>query len=96
MSQECSYDVNDYKWKKFVGEDGKDGTSVNIMGSYTSSEWSNVKQSLIANANRGDSYLVDGRLYVYDGVTFVDCGNIKGEDGTDGKSSYLHIQTMEV
>ena len=77
------------------GKDGKDGTSVTIKGSYTSEEWSNVQSSLIPNALNGDGYIVEGDLYVFDGSKFINVGQIKGDKGdpgTDGKSSYLHIK----
>ena len=92
FTEQDSNNISRYLWKKYVGEDGKDGTSVNILGSYTQEEWDRVMQSLIPQAQRGDAYLVEGDLYVYDGIRFVNCGTIKGESGEDGKSSYIHIK----
>ena len=77
------------------GADGKDGTSVTIKGSYTLEEWNNVQPSLISSAINGDGYIVEGYLYVFDGSKFINVGQIKGDKGdpgTNGKSSYLHIK----
>lgn len=87
-----STDVSKYTWAKFIGENGKDGTSISIQGSYTSSDWSSIYESLIPTSQKGDSYLVDGELYVFDGVAFINAGNIKGDKGDDGRSSYIHIK----
>jgi hypothetical protein len=72
---------------------GKDGTSVNILGSYNSLE--ELKQAH-PTGNVGDAYIVQGDMYVWstEENTWVDVGNIQGpagtngKDGEDGKSSY--------
>lgn len=84
-----SSSVKSYTWVKIMG---KDGTSVSIKGSYTLSEWNAIVNSLVIKAVSGDAYIVDGDLYAFDGTQFVNCGRIKGDAGTDGKSSYLHIK----
>lgn len=77
------------------GEDGKDGTSVTILGSYDSEE------ELIQNhptGNLGDSYIVSGDLYVWNGSVWENVGQIQGpqgipgSSGTDGKTSYIHVK----
>lgn len=63
--------------------DGADGTSVTILGSYS------TEAELIAahpTGNKGDSYLVAGNLYVWDVSTsaWKNVGNIQGPAGIDG------------
>lgn len=94
----------DYTWTKIKGEngkdgakgadgrngvDGKDGTSITPKGQLTSSA------NLPTTAQKGDSYIIDGFLWVYTGSNadgavrgFINAGNIKGPAG---KSSYVHI-----
>ena len=83
-----STNKSDYTWSKFKGEDGKDGTGINIIDKLTSTS------QLPVTGNPGDCYTVNGVLYVWsaDTNTWVDVGNIKGEQGEPGKSSYLHIK----
>lgn len=64
-----------------VGEKGKDGTGVNILGSCNSSS-----QLPSANNTKGDGYLINGHLYIWDGEDWVDGGNIQGPKGADGVS----------
>ena len=69
------------------GPAGKDGTGVTILGSYdTVKEW----EAAALTGVEGDSYLVDGNLYVWDAVnsTWKDVGTIQGDPGKDGKSAY--------
>ena len=63
---------------------GKDGTSVNILGSYDSLE--ELKQAH-PTGNVGDAYIVQGNMYVWsvEDNTWVDVGNIQGPAGTNGK-----------
>lgn len=94
----------DYTWTKIKGEngkdgakgadgrngvDGKDGTSITPKGQLTSSA------NLPTTAQKGDSYIIDGFLWVYTGANtdgavrgFVNAGSIKGPSGA---SSYVHI-----
>ena len=71
-----TFEVND-------GADGKDGTSITILGSYS------TEAELIAahpTGNKGDSYLVSGDLYVWDVNTsaWKNVGSIQGPAGSDG------------
>ena len=71
-----TFEVND-------GADGKDGTSITILGSYS------TEAELIAahpTGNQGDGYLVAGDLYVWDVSTsaWKNVGSIQGPPGTDG------------
>lgn len=72
------------KWgeKGEPGKDGADGTSINIKGSVSSVE------ELPQSANIGDAYVVNGDLYVWDGLTWNNVGGIKGPAGD---SAYVHI-----
>lgn len=70
------------------GEPGKDGTSVTILGSY------GTEDELIEahpTGNIGDSYIVQGDLYVWDGISWTNVGKIQGPQGNDGKTPYIHI-----
>ena len=72
---------------------GKDGTSVNILGSYNSLE--ELKQAH-PTGNVGDAYIVQGDMYVWsvEDNAWIDVGDIQGppgtngKDGENGKSSY--------
>ena len=71
-----TFDIND-------GADGKDGTSITILGSYS------TEAELIAahpTGNQGDGYLVEGYLYVWDVSTnaWKNVGTIQGPAGQDG------------
>ena len=68
---------------------GQDGTSITPKGQLTSSA------NLPTTAQKGDSYIIDGFLWVYTGANttgavrgFVNAGSIKGPAGA---SSYVHI-----
>lgn len=65
------------------GTPGKDGTSVNILGSYNSLE--ELKQAH-PTGNIGDAYIVQGDMYVWSAEEndWVDVGNIQGPKGEDG------------
>ena len=81
------------------GIDGQDGTSITILGSF-----SNESELLsLPSGNLGDGYLVNGDLYVWDGNTWVNVGNIQwpqgeqwiqweqglqGEPGTNGQDGF--------
>ena len=64
-----------------AGPTGASGTSVTIKGSY------NTYQELITahpTGNPGDSYIVNGSLYVWNGNAWDNVGNIKGDTGATG------------
>lgn len=63
------------------GEKGDTGANVTIKGSYDSYD------DLIREHPTGsdwDSYIVKGSLYVWDGTSWVNVGEIKGEKGDTG------------
>ena len=72
------------KWgeKGEPGKDGDDGTSVNIKGEVASED------QLPESAQPGDAYVVNGDLYVWDGLRWNNIGGIKGPAGD---SAYVHI-----
>lgn len=72
------------KWgeKGEPGKDGNDGTSVNIKGELASED------QLPESAQPGDAYVVNGDLYVWDGLRWNNIGGIKGPAGD---SAYVHI-----
>ena len=64
------------------GDTGDTGVGITIKGSY------NTYAELIAEhptGNEGDSYLVNGSLYVWNGSAWENVGNIKGEKGETGQ-----------
>ena len=64
-----------------TGATGASGTSVTIKGSY------NSYQELISvhpTGSPGDSYIVEGSLYVWNGNVWDNVGNIKGDTGATG------------
>ena len=66
-----------------TGDTGATGTGVTIKGSYNSYE------ELInehPTGSEGDSYLVNGSLYVWNGTAWENVGNIKGEKGDRGET----------
>lgn len=73
------------------GEDGKDGTSVTILGSYDTLA---QLQAAHPTGSAGDSYMVGDDLYVWSvtASAWVDVGQIRGDDGT---SSYVYIRYSE-
>lgn len=72
------------KWgeKGEPGKDGNDGTSVNIKGEVASED------QLPESAQPGDAYVVNGDLYVWNGLRWNNIGGIKGPAGD---SAYVHI-----
>lgn len=79
------------------GTDGRDGTSVTILGSYNTV--AELKQAH-PTGSIGDSYIVDGDLYVWSTNIndWQDVGTIQGPagtngtNGTNGTSSYLYLR----
>lgn len=64
-----------------TGDTGATGTATTIKGSY------NTYQELInahPTGNDGDSYIVDGSLYVWLNNAWENVGNIKGDTGATG------------
>ncbi len=66
-----------------TGPKGDTGAGVTIKGSY------NNYEELVNNhptGNDGDSYLVNGNLYIWNGTAWENVGNIKGEKGDTGET----------
>ena len=54
---------------------------------------SSTYTDITSNVTTGDFYLdPSGHMWVWDGDNFVDAGAIKGPQGDDGESPYLHIK----
>ena len=92
-------DVGKYKWSLIKGEDGapgkpgEDGTSVRILGSYNSLAELNAAHP---TGELGDAYLINGDLYVWDGVEWENVGNIQGPPGIDGVGILATTCTYQV
>lgn len=72
---------------RIKGEPGADGTSITIKGTLADAS------SLPSGGNTaGDAYLINGHLYVWDGDSWEDAGQIQGPAGEDGQTPYLHIR----
>ena len=65
-----------------TGDTGATGAGVTIKGSYNSYE-ELINEHPIGS--EGDSYLVNGSLYVWNGTVWENVGNIKGEKGETGQ-----------
>lgn len=74
------------------GYNGKDGTGVTILGSYTTLT---ELQTAHPTGNAGDAYIVDGDLYVWaiDDAQWENVGNIQGPAGADGRDAKNIILT---
>lgn len=77
-------------WKvvKIKGENGTNGSSVQIKGTVSS-----VGDLPGSGNTAGDGYILstNGHLYVWDGESWEDVGQVKGDPGQDGQTPYLHI-----
>ena len=75
---------------RIKGEKGEDGTSIKIKGTVSS-----VSDLPTPPADPSDCYIVGQNLYVWDGDSWVNAGQFKGEngaDGLDGVNAYVHIK----
>ena len=66
-----------------AGPAGKDGTSVTIKGKVNDISELNA---LLATATTGDGYLLNGDLYVFNGTSFTNVGQIQGPKGDKGEA----------
>ena len=78
------------------GTNGKDGTSITILGTYESLD---DLKTAHPTGNAGDSYIIQGRLWVWavDDLEWEDVGNIQGtpgKDGQDAKAIFLNANTQ--
>lgn len=63
-----------------IGPKGDDGNSIKILGS------KNNESELPMSDNKiGDSYLIDGHLWVWSDKNWIEVGEIKGPKGDDGR-----------
>ena len=78
---------------RIKGEKGEDGTSIKIKGTVSS-----VSDLPTPPADPSDCYIVGQNLYVWDGDSWINAGQFKGDkgdsgaDGLDGVNAYVHIK----
>lgn len=60
------------------GEQGNDGTSLNILGTKES------EADLPLSAEKNDAYLINGEMWVFDGMNWNNAGKIQGPQGPQG------------
>ncbi len=72
-----------------TGDTGATGAGVTIKGSYNSYE-ELINEHPIGS--EGDSYLVNGSLYVWNGTVWENVGNIKGEKGEKGETGQQGVK----
>lgn len=60
------------------GEQGNDGTSLNVLGTKES------EADLPLSAEKNDAYLINGEMWVFDGVNWNNAGKIQGPQGPQG------------
>lgn len=80
----------EWQMQRIKGEKGEDGTSIKIKGTLTS-------ESQLPNppADTSDCYIIGQNLYVWDGDSWVNVGQFKGDNGNngaDGANAYVHIK----
>lgn len=64
------------------GPQGEAGTSIKILGTEPTKETLDARH--LATAQLGDSYVVDGNVYVFSGKEFVNVGPMQGPKGDKG------------
>lgn len=79
---------NNAFWSLFAeqgakGDKGDTGTGINVKGNLASTE------DLPSSGEIGDSYLIQGNLYVWGGESWENAGNIQGPKGEPGKDADL-------
>lgn len=71
------------------GDKGDPGTGITIKGKYDSLS---ALQAAHPKADEGDAYMAGTNLYVWNGSTWIDCGNIKGDKGEKGDTGLQGVQ----
>lgn len=84
MSIKSAKTISEGSWGTPFKVKGADGTSIVPKGSKNS-----VADLPTTGNSPGDCYFVNGYLYVWDGLTWINNGQIKGDPGV---SSYLHLK----
>jgi len=73
------------------GREGRDGTSVTILGSYNTLA---ELQQAHPTGSTGDGYIVSGDLYVWDGSQWLDVGRIQGPAGQNGAGVVISSRSI--
>ena len=82
MSIKQAKSISEGTWGSPIRVRGADGTSIRIKGSLSSAS------ELPTTGNvEGDAYIIEGYLYVWNGISWNNVGQFQGNDGV---SSYLH------
>lgn len=84
-------DKGDQGEKGDKGDQGPQGTSIIIKGSFSSEE---ALQQITGAL--GDAYLVDGDLFVWNGLTWENVGSIKGDKGDQGDSYFTEEEAKNL
>lgn len=80
----------DWQISRIKGEKGEDGTSIKVKGTL-----SNTSQLPTPPADPSDCYIIGQDLWIWDGDSWVNAGQFKGDagkDGLNGKNAYVHIK----
>lgn len=80
----------DWQVSRIKGEKGQDGTSIKIKGTLSSESALPTPPS-----DPSDCYIIGQNLYVWDGDSWVNVGQFKGDsgaNGTNGQNAYVHIK----
>ena len=83
-----AFDFKNLKGDK--GDRGDDGTSIKILGTV------NSPSEFPGNPSNGDGYMLEGHLWVYDGASWIDAGEIKGPQGDPGTNAYITAVTASI
>lgn len=75
-----------------TGQDGKDGSGVNILGSFETFE---ALQQAQPTGSTGDAYLIQGNLYVWNGLVWENVGNIQGPKGDKGDQGEQGLRGLQ-
>ena len=80
----------EWQVSRIKGEKGQDGTSIKIKGTLSSESALPTPPS-----DPSDCYIIGKNLYVWDGDSWVNVGQFKGDsgaNGTNGQNAYVHIK----
>lgn len=79
----------------FVKIRGEDGSSISIKDTLASTN----DLPSASSATAGDAYIISGNLWVFNGTSFTDVGQVQGpqgETGNDGAPTYIHVKYANI